>query len=558
MQSFNSAFDILSSNNENRNLVNGENGALAFASVGKDIDAMLLELFTTMRGEDSNMVINRVKVILEQYVGKFDLQRITENVSNVLKLTLLIIAIRDPRQGKGEKDILYTIMEYYWTQMPNTTKTLLPLLGSFGYWKDLVNLWNKTTHDDFKREIVQCYSKQLLKDIESVNKDPNVPISLAGKWAPSEGKQFEKMAFKLAKAMKNTIPMYRHNISLLRTHNNVVETLMCKKSFSSINPEKVPSVAVSNYRSAFLDEKANERRHKESDPDYVDRNACRENFLKHISSGGKINSSVNELHTIVTAYFNGEELNPIMEAQWKARVDEIRKSNIKLPRIFPMSDLSGSMDGIPMMVSITLGIFTSELLDNESETEPEFANRFLTFDTKPQLVKLPRGASLYEKVKVMKKWCDSGCWGGNTNITSAIQKLLDVAIRAQLTQEQMCEVLVIFSDMQFDVADSSWAKESTSYELMVKQFEQANYTVPHVLFWNLRAKTVGFQVEANTMNTSMVSGYSSKMMNLFLTNSMDTLQTSPVSLMLAAINNPTYKPCIPSLERAICMDLTRN
>jgi len=158
----------------------------------------------------------------------------------------------------------------------------------------------------------------------------------------------------------------------------------------------------------------------------------------------------------------------------------------------------------------------------------------------------------------MKKWCVSGCWGGNTNITSAIQKLLDVAVSAQLTQEQMCEVLVIFSDMQFDVADSSWAKESTSYELMVKQFEQANYKVPHVLFWNLRAKTVGFQVEANTMNTSMVSGYSSKMMNLFLTNSLDTLQTSPVSLMLAAINNPTYKPYIPSLERAICMDLTQN
>jgi hypothetical protein len=555
--SFNEAFDDM--HFWDNKLIRGENGALAHQSLGDNIDSKLLELFTLMRGEDDINIINKISSILEPYINKEKLD-INTRVNDLLKLTLLIIHIRDPRNGKGERKIFYTIMNYYWSKMPNTTKTLLPLLGSFGYWKDLVNIWEQTEHLDLKQNIIQCFSNQLSKDIESLDKDPNSSISLAGKWTPSEGKQYEKMAFKIAKKMNLPIPAYRKTLSRLRKQLNIVESLMCSKSFASIIPSKVPSVAVQNYRKAFLNEKSsketqNEPRYVETDEEYADRNACRENFLKHLSSGGKIKSTVNELYTMVSAYFEGEKENPIIEAQWKERINKIRKSGINLPRMVPMSDLSGSMEGIPMMVSITLGIFTSELLDDNSLIEPAFANRFLTFDTEPHLVKLPRGVSLYEKVNCMKEWCESGRWGGSTNITSAIQKLLDLAIHANLQQDQMFEVLVIFSDMQFDMADNSWTNQSTSYELIKQQFEEAKYDMPHILFWNLRAKTQGFQVEANTPNTSMVSGYSSRMMNLFLSNSLETLKTSPVSLMLTAIDHISYKPYIPSLEEAIRKDL---
>jgi hypothetical protein len=184
-----------------------------------------------------------------------------------------------------------------------------------------------------------------------------------------------------------------------------------------------------------------------------------------------------------------------------------------------------------MINAITLGLFTSMIMDNPlSQDEFCFANRFMSFASTPQLVKLPRfstldstkQATLKEKVEIMKEWTNGGRWGGSTNIHKAIDLLLNIATTNNVPQSDMPKILAIFSDMQFDQGDSAWSK--TSYDNIQDKFKNSGYEVPHVLFWNLRVNTVGFQVKADTPNSSMLSGYSTRMLDLFLSADLETLQ----------------------------------
>jgi hypothetical protein len=76
--------------------------------------------------------------------------------------------------------------------------------------------------------------------------------------------------------------------------------------------------------------------------------------------------------------------------------------------------------------------------------------------------------------------------------------------------------------MQFDAGDSSW--NETSYEMIKRQFETTGYSVPHIIFWNLRENTQGYQVLANRPNSTMLSGFSTRMMDLFLQGNLDELK----------------------------------
>ena len=111
---------------------------------------------------------------------------------------------------------------------------------------------------------------------------------------------------------------------------------------------------------------------------------------------------------------------------------------------------------------------------------------------------------------------------GSTNILKAITLLLDIAATNKIDPKSMPEILAIFSDMQFDQGDSSW--NQTSYDQITTKFKKAGYSVPHIIFWNLRGDTRGYQVKADTPNTTMLSGYSTRMLDLFLSGNIEELK----------------------------------
>jgi len=510
-------------------LVKGENGALSQESASlsnEDLNGLLSEVFLLMRGESTDRINEKLSNVYRQ---------IKLNKEYMIKLLKLCLYIREPRKGKGERLVFYNIVQWMWTNEIKVAKYIINNLCNFGSYIDFCNLYQLSTSSELKQYLVEVYGNQLLKDKELDNP------SLAGKWAPREQSKFSDFAKEITKRFFNKDKKkYRQLIVSLNKRLTVPEVNMCAKDWASIEFKNVASKAMTLYTKAFQDVKISPfsknkrrklisgRRHEPSDQDYDDREQCRKNLVEHLASGNKINATVTDLASIVERYLRGETEDPVWEAQWNSRINEIKellKTNNYKPKIFPMIDLSGSMNGSPMINAITLGFFTSILIDNElTETEAEYANMFLTFNSQPEIGKLERGASLYKNIKSLKDNGWMNRWGGNTNIQSAFKMILDIAIKHNVSKENMPEVLAIFSDMQFDQGDRSWSE--TSFEMMKRMFEEKGYVLPHIIFWNLRANTNGYQVTADKPNTTMLSGYSTRMMDLFLTSSIEDLKNA--------------------------------
>lgn len=553
MTDFSQAFDSFAV--ATSKLVQGENGAFAQATAAvsdEDFDGFLSEIFLLVRGESSSSIhskLNNLKQLIEA-------ASVENRVLYLTKLIKITLYLREPRKGKGERDLFYTIVQWMWTNYNTCAEFIVKNLNTFGYWGDYTKLYELSDNQELKNLCVEIFSTQLLQDKKNI--ETPASLSLAGKWAPREGSAHNDFARALSKKMfhcqniQQSKRLYRLTVSCLNRALKTTELMMCSKNWSQIDFNSVPSVTMTKLSKAFQDEKVNPypkenrstvkrhkysgkyvgRRHEQSDEDYEDRNTCRSNLLTHLAEGKKINAKVANLTTIVENYsgvYGRSYEDPVWEAQWESRLNELRET-IKTtgvePAIFPMIDLSSSMNGSPMINAITLGMFTASLLDNSSvdEPEPAFANRFLTFNTHPELAKLPRGSSLYEKIASLRSNGWTSRWGGTTNVASAIDMLLQIAVTHNVPQDKMPKILAIFSDMQFNQGDKTWGE--TSYQMMQRKFAEKSYQVPHIVFWNLRANTPGYQVTADCPNVTMLSGYSTRMMDLFLTASLEDIQSA--------------------------------
>jgi uncharacterized protein with von Willebrand factor type A (vWA) domain len=94
-----------------------------------------------------------------------------------------------------------------------------------------------------------------------------------------------------------------------------------------------------------------------------------------------MNSSQVELHTLLRPLSAYCEIDPteleVITQQWNGIVEEVRKYGT-MDRAVVVSDVSGSMEGEPMQVSIALGLLVSQLA-----AEP-YRNKVITFDEEPQ------------------------------------------------------------------------------------------------------------------------------------------------------------------------------
>ena len=102
-------------------------------------------------------------------------------------------------------------------------------------------------------------------------------------------------------------------------------------------------------------------------------------------------------------------------------------------------------------------------------------------------------------------------------------------------------ILAIFSDMQIDSAGNN---DATMMENISNMYRNAGlmskyktpYNPPHILFWNLRS-TTGFPTLSSTENTTMLSGYSSTLLNAFVEKGFEELKNITPSKMLEEILN---------------------
>ncbi|KAL7809629.1 hypothetical protein V8C44DRAFT_142332 [Trichoderma aethiopicum] len=417
--------------------------------------------------------------------------------------------------------------------------------------------------------VARLFAEQLRSDLAALrHSDPRARknISLCAKWAPSHGNFHDRHTSIISSIAEIMYPKeslgsavsapdvsrevylryareeYRKDVSALRKHLEVVERDISAQTFDKIKYDRVPSIAMRNYTKLFV----------QKDLDRF------EEYLGKVAEG-KANISGAVLLPSTMVHSASEHvpsaamlatLNPqgiidakvkeiearVVDSQWKTLVQRIKDSGT-LSSCIAVCDVSGSMCGpvfkdgsTPMHSAIGLSLLVAEV------TEPPFGGHFITFSARPQMQLIRTSLPLGEKIRKMM----SADWGMNTNFVAVFEDLiLPTAVEKGLTREEMLKRVFVFSDMQFDAAETAsrsadgemktWA---SSYERIKRKYEEHGYEMPELVFWNLAGGRAGYggggsgdevapkPVLAEETGTALVSGYSQGMLKVFMDNGM--------------------------------------
>lgn len=429
-----------------------------------------------------------------------------------VKLALrYLFFLRDVRGGLGERRI-FRLISLWLTTNSEYFRKALSLFSEYGRWDDLIALFNEGSKKT-DVQIINIIKKQL--DNDTIAAKENKPISLLAKWMPSVQGSNRKKALSLTKALDFSEKQYRKRLSFLRKHLKVVEVTMSDRKWEEINYEAVPSKANVKYNAAFL-------RHDES---------RRKNFLEAVSRGeAKINSAVNYPHDIVGKYLNLcgwatdlKDYDEGLEALWKALPGFDGGENV-----LTVADTSGSMccfAGNPLKVCYGLTIYFAE------RAKGQFHNKAILFSSKPSYIDFDQaGKSLHSKLSLLRKYNDCS----NTNIEATFDLVLNTAINNNLKQEDLPKTILVISDMEFDEAIDDFSynfKKEKLFDIIRKKYENNGYQMPKLVFWNVASRTNTIPVVENPNGYALVSGFSTNIVKMVLSNRLDAFEILKEQIM---------------------------
>lgn len=407
--------------------------------------------------------------------------------------------LRDVRGGQGERDLfrlLYRDLARPWSAH------LLDHIPVYGRWDDLFEVGLST------REIADVIGLQLRIDEDAMAEGKSV--SLMAKWLPSENtssKLSRKRARELAGALGLTAREYRTRIVALRKHISLVEQKMSANDWDEIDYGKLPSQASRILSKAF-------RRHD---------GQRYQAYLDSVIRGeAKMNANTVFTYEVMNAVERGNI--QAAEAMWASLPDYTNGSNALV-----VADVSGSMFSYgqpkPIEVSVSLALYFAE-----RNTGP-FKDYFLTFSERPQLVKV-RGASLVDKLNFIQ----TADWGMSTDIQKVFELLLTVARRTGVRGDDMPKVIYIISDMEFN--QCTRGADLTNFQYAQRIFEQAGYTLPHLVFWNICGRNTNVPALKLDNRVTLISGFSQSTFRYAVEGK------TPLESMLSILNSERYAPIV--------------
>ena len=434
----------------------------------------------------------------------------------------IIYQSRDCRGGKGTKKTFIEAIKYLSYEHYDWVEQNMSIIPTFGRYKDWIELLN----DNTKTYIINLICNQLNEDI--VNMKEGKPVTLLAKWIPSEKKQLNKknnITKMITKELfgeneKEPYKKFRKEyLTPLRYYLKIVENYMCSNRWDEINFSIVPSCAMNKLKKAF------QKHTPEKFADWV--NAVKE-------GKAKINAKQLQPHELAKHYINGGEYDDIVELQWQQIVENTSKLG-NFEDSIVLSDVSGSMNGTPLEVSIALGILISSL------TAEPFRNTVISFDTFPTMHIIPDSCTtLQQKVESMKEVP----WGGTTNLYKVFELILNRAIQYGLSPDQMPKRLYILSDMQFDTAIEDNTK--TIFENIENLYSKTIYKRPDIIFWNLRSDTTSdFPVSETQKGVATISGFSPSI----LKNILNGDEVTPYTIMRNVIDDERYSIIKPPNQK---------
>ena len=404
---------------------------------------------------------------------------------------------RDIREGAGERATFRNLLSALESTDPTLAGKLMHKIPALGRWDDLFAYKNSINRNQAFALIAEA--------LEAKN-------GLAAKWMPRKG----PVAVELTRYLGLSPKAYRKLIVGL---TNVVETQMCAKEWEAINFSHVPSVASARYQKAFG------RNAKESYSAYIAE--LKKPVAERADPKVKINASAVYPYDVVKSVIKGNAA--VADEQWKALPNYIGDANV-----LPMVDVSGSMGSLwyshgdlqPIDFAVSLGLYCAD------KNTGVFKDLFLTFSGKPKMEHLK--GTLSQKMTQMSK----ANWEMNTNLHAAFDEILKIAVKGKVAQEDMPDMLLILSDMQFDACTRY---DNSAMQMIKRKYKDAGYNVPKIVFWNLSSygkENGNTPVKFDKNGTAHVSGFSPSVMKHVLADDLE--EFTPYNVMVNTLMNDRY------------------
>ena len=346
---------------------------------------------------------------------------------------------------------------------------------------------------------------------------------------------------------------------------------MCDRHFADIEPSHVPGRALQKYRKAFLNEAStfkNGHHDKfargERSTEY-DRIEGAKHFSEHFAAGAKgdvILKGADTVypHEVVEAVYHShddsEAEKNLRLGQWLALIKKAQEGGA-LKNCLAMCDFSGSMDGLPKMVSLALGMLIAEISGS---------NKILTFDSEPKWHTFNPAHNLYEKIAFIGNIGH----GLSTDFQKAMDLVLEDIKERRVKPEDVVKDLIVFTDMGWDQACSSseqspWTGNSyrhnvkteqwqTHIQMIRENFKRAGedmwgvaFVPPRIIIWNLRAAYDDFHARADEEGVVMLSGWSPALFKVLQEKGVEVL--TPYAALRLQLDDPMYQP-VRDLVRA--------
>jgi hypothetical protein len=437
---------------------------------------------------------------------------------------------------RGERRLFQNFMSALYEHDKAAVSAMISLVPEYGCWRDMWELVKIIP--EIEKDVFDITIKTFREDYVKCNSNQQSKMSLLAKWLPRENSgSYPGLARKLANMIYNfedserkRIVKYRKDTSMMNKALKTVEVNMCGKTWRDIKPEAVPGRCLKIHNKAFLNEPVKLHTGKSLRyPDSEDRMECRKHFQEFIEAMAKGEKKAHganvvmphELVVKALAYGTSKDELAINQGQW----DSIKEETLKLGglgKCVPMCDFSGSMNGLPKLISLALGILISEI--NHSA----FKDHILTFDANPKWHSFAGKRSLKEKLDSISGSLGQGL---NTDFYKACMRIVEKMKQAKVPVGEEPEDLIVLTDMGFDAASKENnyygrnSDKTTEWDTQIQQirdeFKKAGEEVwgegngwkpPRIVIWNLSAHYKDFHAKADQEGVVQLSGWSPSML----------------------------------------------
>jgi hypothetical protein len=528
----------------------GVNGADVYTEEG--VGDYRVSLFTMLnRGLEARYI--------QEYITKIFSRKINDEMRDAF---VMAFQTRDVRGGKGERRLFQNFISTLYDQDKEVVQKMLKLVPEYGCWRDMWEIIKAIP--ELETDILNIVKEQFVEDLVKCHSGQQSKMSLLSKWLPRENSgTYPGLARKISAfthvfedSERKRLVKYRKDTSMMNRALKTVEINMCGKSWRDIKPEAVPGRCLKIHNKAFLNEPVKLHTGKSLRfPENEDRMECRKHFQEFVEALAKGKTKAHGANVVMphelvskalSCHASSDELG-INQGQWVSIRDETLKLG-GLGKCVPMCDFSGSMNGLPKLISLALGILVSEI--NHSA----FKDHILTFDAEPKWHSFVGKDTLKEKLDSIKGDLGQGL---NTDFYKACMRIVEKMKEAKVPVGEEPEDLIVLTDMGFDRAskENSYNSRSNSkspaWDTQIQQirdeFKRAGEEVwgegngwkaPRIVIWNLSAQYKDFHAKADQEGVVQLSGWSPSMLKALQKGGIQV--TTPYQGMRAILDDERY------------------